>query len=84
MSNSLSVIVRMADGTRKAAISIPSTLTIAQILQATQEKWNLPSNFNYAVRLERTGQQLNPSASLSSQEVEENDVLEVYPIVEAG
>ena len=84
MANSHSIIVRMADGTRKAAIKIPPTLTVGQILQATQEKWNLPSNFNYAVRLERTGQQLNPSASLGAQEVEENDVLEVYPIVEAG
>ncbi|MCL1471004.1 small ubiquitin-related modifier domain-containing protein [Argonema antarcticum] len=84
MANSLSVIVRMADGTRKAAINIPPTLTVGQILQTTQEKWNLPSNFNYGVRLERTGQQLNPSATLGSQEVEENDVLEVYPNLEAG
>ncbi|MDZ7958988.1 MAG: hypothetical protein RMY34_14090 [Aulosira sp. DedQUE10] len=84
MTDSLSVIVRMADGTRKAAVSLPGTLSIAQLLQTTQQRWNLPSNANYAVRIERTGQQLDPAANLASVGVEQNDVLEVYPILEAG
>lgn len=83
-TDSRSLIVRMADGTRKAAVSLPPSLTITQLLQTTQQRWNLPSNTNYAIRLERTGQQLDPSTNLNSSGVQENDVLEIYPILEAG
>ncbi|MEZ2231087.1 hypothetical protein [Microcoleus sp.] len=79
-----SVVVRMADGTRKAAVNLPGTLTIGQLLQTTQQKWSLPSNANYAVRLDRTGEQLDSSATLDSVGVEENDVFSVLPILEAG
>ncbi|GAB4304762.1 MAG: hypothetical protein Fur0025_46630 [Oscillatoriaceae cyanobacterium] len=79
-----SVVVRMADNTRKAAVNLPGTLTIGQLLQTTQQKWNLPSNTGYAIRLERTGQQLDSSATLDSVEAQENDVFEVFPILEAG
>ena len=84
MSDSISLVIRSADQTRKAAVSLPVALTVDQLLQATQQRWNLPSNTNYAVRLERTGQQLDPATTLGSMGVQENDVLEVYPILEAG
>lgn len=84
MSDSVSLVICSADQTRKAAVSLPVALTVDQLLQATQQKWNLPSNTNYAVRLERTGQQLNSTTTLGSVGVQENDVLEVYPILEAG
>lgn len=84
MTDSRSIIVRMADGTRKAAVSLPPTLTITQLLETTQQKWKLPRNTNYAVRVERTGIQLDPSTTLNSAGVQEDDVLEIYPILEAG
>lgn len=84
MSDSLSLVIRSADQTRKAAVSLPAALTIEQLLQATQQRWNLPSNASYAVRLERTGQQMDASATLGAVGVQENDVLEIYPILEAG
>ena len=83
MSN-LSVTIRMADGTRKAAVTLPTTLTLNQVISTTQQKWNLPANADYAVRLESTGQQLDGSLTLASAEVQNDDVLEVYPILEAG
>jgi len=84
MSDSLSVVIRSADQTRKAAVSLPAVLTVEQLLQATQQRWNMPSNVSYAVRLERTGQQLDSTTTLGGVGVQENDVLEVYPILEAG
>lgn len=83
MSNT-SVVVRMADGTRKAAVTLPNNLTVGQLLQTTQQRWNLPVNSNYAVRVERTGQQLSSSVTLMSAAIQDDDVLEVYPILEAG
>ncbi len=84
MSESVSLIIRSADQTRKAAVQLPIALTVEQLLRATQERWNLPPNASYAARLERTGQQLDPVTTLGTVGVRENDVLEVYPILEAG
>jgi hypothetical protein len=36
------------------------------------------------MRLERTGQQLDPATTLQNVGVQEDDVLELYPILEAG
>jgi len=80
----LSVTVRMADGTRKAAVTLPATLTVDQIVSTTQSKWNLPADKNYTVRLESTRQELNGSSTLASAGVQNGDVLEVYPILEGG
>lgn len=83
MSN-VSVTIRMADETRKAAATLPASLTVDQIISTTQQKWNLPVDANYAVRLQSTGQQLDGSSTLASAGVQNDDVLEVYPILEAG
>jgi hypothetical protein len=79
-----SVVVRMADGTKKAAVNLPGNLTIGQLLQTTQQRWNLPSNTDYDARLDRTGVQLDPSATLDSVGVEENDVLVILPRLVGG
>jgi len=84
MNNSRSVVVRMADGTRKAAVTLPTALTVGQLLQTTQQKWNLPDDADYAVRLESTAQQLDPTAILGVVGIQDNDLLEIYPILEAG
>jgi hypothetical protein len=84
MRNSLSVTIRSADQTRKAAVKLPLTLKVEQLISEIQNRWNLPSNVSYAMRLERTGQQLNSSIILMELEIEENDILDIYPILEAG
>lgn len=84
MSEQISLIIRSADRTRQAAVQMPPELTIDQLLQAAQQRWNLPLDVSYAVRLERTGEQLEPGIALKSVELEENDVFEIYPILEAG
>ena len=84
MADQISLMIRTADGTRKSAVALPQDLTIEQLLQATQQRWNLPSNTSYNLRLERTGQQLNPSATLGSVGLQANDVVEVLPNLEAG
>ncbi|NJN74939.1 MAG: hypothetical protein HC796_00045 [Synechococcaceae cyanobacterium RL_1_2] len=84
MSEQISLIIRSADRTRQAAVQMPPELTIDQLLQAAQQRWNLPLDVSYAVRLERTGEQLDPNIALKSVELQENDVFEIYPILEAG
>ena len=84
MSDSISLVIRTADESRKAVVTLPALLTIEQLLQTTQQKWNLPSATNYAMRLERTGQQLDPATTLQSVGVQENDVLQLFPLLEGG
>jgi hypothetical protein len=84
MSDSISLVICTADESRKAVVTLPALLTIEQLLQTTQQKWNLPSATNYAMRLERTGQQLDPATTLQSVGVQENDVLKLLPLLEGG
>ncbi|MEB3187512.1 MAG: hypothetical protein VKP72_08745 [bacterium] len=84
MNDPLSIIVRSADQTRKAAVTLPPDLTVQQFLRAVQQRWNLPVDSDYAVRLDRTGEQLDPQAFLTGAGVRENDILDIYPILEAG
>jgi hypothetical protein len=71
MPQQLSLLMRTADQTRKAEIQLPSNLRIEQLVQQAQKQWNLPEGVSYALRLERTGKQLDPASTL-------------YPILEAG
>jgi WXG100 protein secretion system (Wss), protein YukD len=84
MSQQLSLLIRTADQTRKAEIQLPENLRIEQLVQQAQKQWNLPEGVSYAMRLERTGKQLDPASSLESMGVSSGDVLELYPILEAG
>jgi hypothetical protein len=84
MSEQVSLIIRSADQTRKAAVQLPINFTVEELLQTTKKHWNLPWNTNYAVRLERTGQQLDPINTLEELNIEDNDILEIFPILEAG
>lgn len=84
MSEQISIILRSADKTRKASVQVPGICTIEKLLKQVQQRWNLPGSTNYAMRLERTGEQLESTATLSSVGVENDDILEVYPILEAG
>lgn len=84
MSQQLSLLIRTADQTRKAEIQLPDNLRVEQLVQQAQKQWNLPENVSYAVRLDRTGKQLDPASTLESMGVSSGDVLELYPILEAG
>ena len=84
MSAQLSLIIQSADKTHKAKIKILDQVTIEQLIDKTQEQWNLPHDARYGVRLERTNEQLDFSASLDDAGVQDGDHLEIFPIIEAG
>jgi hypothetical protein len=76
MPQQLSLVIRTADQTRKAEIQLPSNLRIEQLVQQAQKQWNLPEGVSYALRLERTGKQLDPASTLEAMGVSSGDVLE--------
>ncbi|MFP4134135.1 MAG: hypothetical protein ACOC04_02925 [Halothece sp.] len=83
MSESISIITRTADQSRKANVELPVATRISQVLDAAQQEWNLPQN-DYAARLERTNEELDPNSDLVTSGIKNNDVIEIYPILEAG
>ena len=83
-SPQLSILIRTADQTRKAEITLPGDIRVEQLVQQAQQQWSLPGDVSYAVRLERTGKQLDPVSTLEAMEVSNGDMLELYPILEAG
>jgi hypothetical protein len=84
MSDTLSLIVRTVDKTRKSVATLPSNLNVEQLVSRFQQEWQLPSDVSYKLRLERTGQELDSSKSLASAGVRSDDVLDLLPIMEHG
>lgn len=82
--NNIACIIRLADGTRKAKIQVPGTMTVEQFIQVAQQQWDLPEDVSYALRLARTGKELAITETLSRAGVLNADELEIYPILEAG
>jgi hypothetical protein len=83
MSSELSLIVRTADQTRRAELSLDGTSTGADILQAAVDNWALPADTDYTLVNATTGKALTPGESLAHA-VRPGDVLEVQPVLVAG
>ncbi|MDJ0717683.1 MAG: EsaB/YukD family protein [Prochloraceae cyanobacterium] len=84
MNESISIVIRDAGENRKASVTLPDNLTVEQLLSATQQRWNLDANRDYALRLDRTGEQLDPSATLRDAGIQNNDVIVLIENFEGG
>jgi hypothetical protein len=77
------LIVKSADQTRSAEISLDDGSTGAEVLQAAVDNWALPANMDYTLVNATTGRVLVPATTLDNQ-VKDGDVLEVQPVLVAG
>ncbi len=84
MEGKVKVTIRTATRDRKADITCPSDVSIAEILASAREKWSLPADYEYVVRSERQGVQLQPNQTLGQVGVLDGDVLEIQPLADAG
>ena len=83
MSNEMSLVVRTADQTRRAELSLDPASTGADIIQAAMDNWALPSDTDYTLVNATTGRAVTPGEALSKA-VRPGDVLEVQPVLVAG
>ena len=83
MSNEMSLVVRTADQTRRAELSLDPASTGADIIQAAVDNWALPGDTDYTLVNVTTGRTVTPVESLSKS-VRPGDVLEVQPVLVAG
>jgi len=83
MPNDMSLVVRTADQTRRAELSLDPASTGADIIQAAVDNWALPGDTDYTLVNATTGRAVTPGEALSTA-VRPGDVLEVQPVLVAG
>lgn len=78
------LIVRTADQTRRAEITIAPTSTGGEVVQSAVDNWALPADADYTLVNVTTGVALSPHEVLDRSKVKEGDILEVQPVLVAG
>ncbi|MGH9176262.1 MAG: hypothetical protein ACRD1H_17980 [Vicinamibacterales bacterium] len=78
------VIIRTADQTRKAEVTMARTNTGGDVIQAAVDNWSLPADTDYSLVNTSSGKAIAPSQVLSEDIVREGNVLEVQPVLVAG
>jgi hypothetical protein len=84
MAEDIKLVVRTADQTRKAELSLGPASTGGEIVQAAVDNWALPKDTDYTLVNVSTGKALAPHDVLDRSKVKEGDVLEVQPVLVAG
>lgn len=84
MEGKLQLTIRTATRDRKADITAPLDATAGEILHSARENWNLSNQYEYIIRSERLGVQLQESQTLAQAGVQEGDVLEIAGLSDAG
>jgi hypothetical protein len=78
------VIVRTADRTRKAEVTLPRDQRGADLIQGAVTNWSLPSDTEYSLVNVTKGRVMPPESRLSDDVVADNDELEIQPVLVAG
>ena len=80
----MKVILRTADRTRKAEVTLPRDQRGADLVQAALTNWSLPSDTDYSLVNVTRGRVVQPGSPLSSDVVSDRDELEIQPVLVAG
>lgn len=78
------VIIRTADQTRKAEVTMARTNTGGDVIQAAVDNWSLPTDTDYSLVNTATGKAILPAQALADEIVKDGQVLEVQPVLVAG
>jgi len=80
----INVIIRTADQTRKAEVTLDVSNTGADVIQASVDNWSLPTDTDYSLVSTTSGKTITPSSTLGSVGIKDGDTLEVQPVLVAG
>jgi hypothetical protein len=78
------VIIRTADQTRKAEVTMARTSTGADVIQAAVDNWALPADTDYSLVNTSSGKAIAPTQALAEEFVKDGNILEVQPVLVAG
>jgi hypothetical protein len=77
-------MIRTADKTKKAEVTLPRSATVTDIIEASKNNWSLPKDTEYRAVNVTKRKQLLPKDTLSEDKVGNNDELELVPFLVAG
>lgn len=80
----VNIIIRTADQTRKAEVTMEREHTGGDVIQAAVDNWSLPDDTDYALVNSSSGQSILPNQALGEGAVKDGDILEVQPVLVAG
>jgi len=80
----LKIVVKTADGTRKAEVAVSADQRVKEIVQAAIDNWALPKDTDYTVFNVSTSKLLKQSQTLKEAGVSNSDILEIQPVLVAG
>jgi hypothetical protein len=80
----VSVIIRTADQTRKAEVTLDGGNTGADVIQASVDNWSLPTDTDYSLVSTASGKTITPNSTLSDNDIKDGDILEIQPVLVAG
>jgi hypothetical protein len=83
-SDEINVIVRTADQTRKAELTVAYDTSCGELIAAAVENWSLDSTVDYSIANVSQNIALDPDETLLKSRIEEGDMLEVQPVLVAG
>lgn len=78
------MILRTADRTRKAEVTIPRDQRGADLIQGATTNWSLPTDTEYSLVNVTRNRVMPPESRLSADVVSDNDELEIQPVLVAG
>lgn len=78
------VIIRTADQTRKAEVTMARSSTGADVIQAAVDNWALPTDTDYSLVNTSSSKAISPAQSLTEEVVKDGNILEVQPVLVAG
>ena len=78
------MILRTADRTRKAEVTLPREQRGADIVEAALSNWSLPRDTEYSLVNVTKGRVVHPQSALSDEQVSDQDELEIQPVLVAG
>lgn len=84
MDEKIQLTLRTAQRDRQANIAAPQDATVGEILSSACQNWNLPGTYEYVLRCERLGAQLNQNQTLRDAGIQAEDILEIQPLADAG
>jgi len=78
------IIIRTADQTRKAEVSLARSSTGGDVIQAAVDNWSLPSDTDYSLVNTSSGKAVLAGQALGEDVVQDGNILEVQPVLVAG
>jgi hypothetical protein len=80
----VTVILRTADRTRKAEITVPRDQRGADLIQGAVTNWALPADTDYSLVNVTRGKAIRSDTALTADLLADGDELEIQPVLVAG